>query len=164
MASSFGLSQESTGSTPTAAGVRRGAPIYSRPMSIADTAEFLIEPRWLLPVAPAHTVLEGHAVAVSGGRPLPLGPPAGPPPPYPTCARIVRERHALLPGLVNAHTRACHTLLRGLPVRGPRRRWLLETLCPLERRALSEDLVRDGTRLAIAEMLRAGITCYADES
>jgi 5-methylthioadenosine/S-adenosylhomocysteine deaminase len=133
-------------------------------MSGADTAEFLIEPRWLLPVAPAHAVLEGHAVAVSGGRILALGPAPELRQRYPTCARIVRERHALLPGLVNAQTRACHTLLRGLPVRGPRRRWLLETLSPLERRALSADFVRDGTRLGIAEMLRAGITCYADES
>ena len=133
-------------------------------MSSADTAEFLIEPRWLLPVAPANAALEGHAVAVSGGRILALGPAAELRQRYPTCARIVRERHALLPGLVNAHTRACHTLLRGLPVRGPRLRWLLETLAPLERRALSADLVRDGTRLGIAEMLRAGITCYADDS
>jgi len=130
-------------------------PIYSPPMSTADTAEFLIEPRWLLPVAPGNAVLEGHAVAVSGGRILALGPAAELRQRFPTCAHIVRERHALLPGLVNAHTRACHTLLRGVPVRGPRLRWLLETLSPLERRALSADLVRDGTRLGIAEMLRA---------
>src|SRR5215469_15707229 len=142
----------------------RGAPIYSPPMSIADTAEFLIEPRWLLPVAPGNAALEGHAVAVSGGRILALGPAAELRQRFPTCARVVRERHALLPGLVNAHTRACHTLLRGVPVRGPRLRWFLETLSPLERRALSADLVRDGTRLALAEMLRAGITCYADDS
>ena len=133
-------------------------------MSIPDTAEFLIEPRWLLPVAPANAVLEEHAVAVSGGRILAVGPAAELRQRYPTRARIVRERHALLPGLVNAHTRACHTLLRGVPVRGPRLRWLLETLAPLERRTLNADLVRDGTRLGIAEMLRAGITCYADES
>jgi 5-methylthioadenosine/S-adenosylhomocysteine deaminase len=133
-------------------------------MVTSDAADFLIEPRWLLPVAPANAVLEAHAVAVRGGRILAVGPAAEVHQRYPTCTRIVRERHAVLPGLVNTHTRACHTLLRGLPVRGPRRRWLLEVLAPLERRALSADLVRDGTRLAIAEMLRAGITCYADES
>ena len=38
------------------------------------------------------------------------------------------SQHALLPGFVNAHTRACHALLRGLPVRGPRLRWLAETV------------------------------------
>jgi 5-methylthioadenosine/S-adenosylhomocysteine deaminase len=133
-------------------------------MSSSGDAGFLIEPRWLLPVAPGNTVLEGHAVVVSRGRILAVGAAAELRERYPGHTRIVRERHALLPGLVNAHTRACHTLLRGVPVRGPRLRWLAERLAPLERRALSADLVRDGTRLAVAEMLRAGITCYADET
>lgn len=133
-------------------------------MSSADTAEFLIEPRWLLPIAPANTVLEGHAVAVRGGRIVAVGAAPELRQRYSARTRLVRERHALLPGLVNTHTCACHTLLRGLPVRGPRLRWLIETLAPLEGRALSADLVRDGTRLGIAEMLRAGITCYADQS
>jgi 5-methylthioadenosine/S-adenosylhomocysteine deaminase len=133
-------------------------------MASADTAEFLIEPRWLLPIAPANTVLEGHAIAVRGGRIVAVGAAPELRQRYATRTRIVRERHALLPGLVNTHTCASHTLLRGLPVRGPRLRWLIETLAPLEQRALSADLVRDGTRLGIAEMLRAGITCYADQS
>ena len=133
-------------------------------MSSSGDPEFLIEPRWLLPVAPGNAVLEGHAVAIHGGRILDVGPALELRQRYAGTTRLARERHALLPGLVNAHTRACHTLLRGLPVRGPRLRWLGETLAPLERRALNADLVRDGTRLGIAEMLRAGITCYADES
>ena len=133
-------------------------------MSERGPADFLIEPRWLLPVAPGHTVLEGQAVAVSGGRILAVGPAAELRQRCAARTRIVRERHALLPGLVNAHTHACHTLLRGMPVRGPRLRWVSESLAARERRALSADLVRDGTRLAIAEMLRAGITCYADQS
>jgi 5-methylthioadenosine/S-adenosylhomocysteine deaminase len=139
-------------------------PIYSAAMSSSGDAEFLIEPRWLLPMAPANTVLEGQAVAVGGGRIIAVGPAAEVRQKYATHTRVVRERHALLPGLVNAHTRACHTLLRGVAVRGPRLRWLAETLAPIERRALSADLVRDGTRLGVAEMLHAGITCYADES
>jgi 5-methylthioadenosine/S-adenosylhomocysteine deaminase len=133
-------------------------------MSTRECADLLIEPRWLLPIAPANTALADHAVAVSAGRILAMGPAAQLRARFEIRERVVRERHALLPGLVNAHTRACHTLLRGLPVRGPRWRWLTETLAPVEQRCLSADFVRDGTRLGLAEMLRAGITCFADLS
>src|SRR6266566_2530111 len=120
------------------------APIYwqtmppGETMSIRERADLLIEARWLLPIAPANTVLADHAVAVTAGRIVALGPAAQLRARFEARERVVRERHALLPGLVNAHTRACHTLLRGLPVRG--------------------------TRLGVAEMLRAGITCFADLS
>ncbi len=133
-------------------------------MSTRECADLLIEPRWLLPIAPANIALADHAVAVSAGRILAMGPAAQLRARFEIRERVVRERHALLPGLVNAHTRACHTLLRGLPVRGPRWRWLTETLAPVEQRCLSADFVRDGTRLAMAEMLCAGITCFADLS
>ena len=127
-------------------------------------ADLLIEPRWLLPIAPGNSALEARAVAVAGGRIVAVGPAAELRQRFAPRERIVRERHALIPGLVNAHTRACHALLRGMPVRGPRLRWLAEQVAPLERRALSADFVRDGTRIAIAAMLRAGITCFADLS
>jgi 5-methylthioadenosine/S-adenosylhomocysteine deaminase len=133
-------------------------------VSTRECADLLIEPRWLLPIAPANTALADHAVALSAGRILAVGPAAQLRARFEIRERVVRERHALLPGLVNAHTRACHTLLRGLPVRGPRWRWLTETLAPVEQRCLSADFVRDGTRLGLAEMLRAGITCFADLS
>src|SRR5256885_673028 len=133
-------------------------------MSTRESAELLIEARWLLPIAPANTALADHAVAVSAGRIVAIGPSAALRARFEIRERVVRERHALLPGLVNAHTRACHTLLRGLPVRGPRWRWLTETVAPVEERCVSADFVRDGTRLAVAEMLRGGVTCFADPS
>jgi 5-methylthioadenosine/S-adenosylhomocysteine deaminase len=133
-------------------------------MSTPQPADLLIEPRWLLPIAPVNTALGSQAVAVGGGRILAVGSAAELRARFAPREQAQRPRHALLPGFVNAHTRACHALLRGLPVRGPRLRWLAETVAPLERRAVSADFVRDGTRLAVAAMLRAGITCYADLS
>jgi 5-methylthioadenosine/S-adenosylhomocysteine deaminase len=131
---------------------------------LRERAELLIEARWLLPVAPANVVLPDHALALSGGRILALGPAAQLRERFEAREHLLRPRHALLPGLVNAHTSACHALLRGLPGSGPRRHWRSEVLAPLERRFGSADFVRDGTRLGIAEMLRAGITCFADLS
>jgi 5-methylthioadenosine/S-adenosylhomocysteine deaminase len=127
-----------------------------------ESADLLIEARWVLPVAPVNTVLADHAVAVTAGRIVGLGPTAEMNARFEPRERVVRSGHALLPGFVNAHTRAATSLLRGLPVRGPRLRWIRETVVPVARRFMSPDFVRDGTQLAIAEMLRAGITSFAD--
>ena len=69
----------------------------------------------------------------------------------------------LIPGLVNAHTHAAMTLFRGLADDLPLDAWLRERIWPVERRFVSAEFVRDGTELAIAEMLRAGITCFSDQ-
>lgn len=127
-------------------------------------ADLLIEPRWLLPVAPAGAALPGCAVVIRHGRIIAVGAAAQLRERFAAREHVVRRHHVLLPGFVNAHTRACHALLRGMPVRTPRQRWLAEELAPLERRAVGADFVRDGTRSAIAAMLRAGITCFADDS
>jgi 5-methylthioadenosine/S-adenosylhomocysteine deaminase len=124
-----------------------------------QSADLLIEPRWLLPIAPVGGALEGYAVAVADGRITAVGPVAELRGRCSARERVVRPQHALLPGLVNAHTHACHTLLRSRPLRAAR-----SELAALERRALGADFVRDGTRAAIAAMLRAGITCFAEES
>src|ERR1700738_2196580 len=127
-----------------------------------ESADLLIEARWVLPIAPVNTVLADHAVAVTSGRIVALGPIAQMNARFEPRERVVRRDHALLPGFVNAHTRAAMTLLRGLPVRGPRSRWLRDTVRAAEQRCMSPDFIREGTQLAIAEMLRAGITSFAD--
>jgi len=131
-------------------------------MPSRQPVDLVIEARWVLPIAPENSALAGHAVAVSDGRIVALGPAAELRERYAPQEHVVRDAHALLPGFVNAHTRAATVLLRGLPVRAPRLRWLRETLAPAEERWLSPDFVHDGTRLAIAEMLRAGITAFGD--
>lgn len=127
----------------------------------SETVDLLIDARWVLPIAPVNTALAQHAVAVADGRVVAVGPAAQMAARFQAREHVSRPNHALLPGFVNAHTRAATTLLRGTSVEGPRSRWIRETLSPLEQRFASPDLVRDGTRLAIAEMLQAGITCFA---
>jgi 5-methylthioadenosine/S-adenosylhomocysteine deaminase len=127
-----------------------------------ESVDLVIEARWVLPIAPVNTVLTDHAVAVSAGRIVAVAPIAEVNAIFEPRERVVRGDHALLPGFVNAHTRAATTLLRGLPVYGPRRQWMRETVLPAARACMSPDFVREGTQLAIAEMLRAGITAFAD--
>jgi 5-methylthioadenosine/S-adenosylhomocysteine deaminase len=127
-----------------------------------ESVDLVIEARWVLPIAPVNTVLTDHAVAVSAGRIVAIAPTTEVNAIFESRERVIRGNHALLPGFVNAHTRAATTLLRGLPVQGPRQRWMRETVLPAARACMSPDFVREGTQLAIAEMLRAGITAFAD--
>jgi 5-methylthioadenosine/S-adenosylhomocysteine deaminase len=69
----------------------------------------------------------------------------------------------LVPGLINTHVHAAMTLFRGLADDLPLDAWLREGVWPVERRFASAEFVRDGTELAIAEMLAAGITCFSDQ-
>lgn len=131
-------------------------------MPPTEPVDLLIEARWVLPIAPVNTVLTDQAVAVSAGRIVAIGPREKLAAQFEPREVVVRGNHALLPGFVNAHTQAAMALLRGVPVYGPRARWIRETVSPLESRWMGPDFVRDGTQLAIAEMLRAGITTFAD--
>jgi len=69
---------------------------------------------------------------------------------------------AVIPGLVNAHTHAAMTLLRGLADDLRLDVWLHGYMMPVEREFVSPDFVRLGTLLACAEMIRGGVTCFAD--
>ena len=68
----------------------------------------------------------------------------------------------LMPGLVNAHTHAPMALLRGLADDLRLDVWLMGYMMPVEREFVSPDFVRLGTRLGCAEMIRSGVTCFAD--
>lgn len=126
------------------------------------TQKLLIAARWVVPVEPAQAVFENHAVAVRDGRIEAVLPLAEAAVRYADFERVDLPAHALIPGLVNAHTHAAMTLLRGIADDLPLMRWLEEHIWPLEAKHVSPQFVRDGTLLACAEMLRGGITCFND--
>jgi 5-methylthioadenosine/S-adenosylhomocysteine deaminase len=107
-------------------------------------------------------VLEGHAVAVRDGRIEAVLPQSEATSRFRDYESLVLADHVLIPGLVNAHTHAAMSLMRGLADDLPLMRWLEEHIWPAEGRHVSPAMVRDGTLLACAEMLRGGITCFND--
>ncbi len=121
--------------------------------------DLLIEPRWLVPVEPHGVVLEDHAVAVDGDRIVAVLPIADARARYAPRERVELAEHAVMPGLVNAHTHNPMTLMRGLADDLPLMRWLQDHIWPAEAKAIGPEFVRDGVELAIAEMLRGGTTC-----
>ena len=123
----------------------------------------LIAPRWCVPVDSAATIHEDYAVAVSDDRIVDVLPLDAARAAFQPSVFVERPGHVLIPGLVNTHTHAAMTLFRGLADDMPLETWLRDGIWPAEKRWVSAEMVRDGTELAIAEMLRAGITCFSDQ-
>ncbi len=111
---------------------------------------------------PPGAVLEDHAVALRQGRIEAVLPCADAGARFSSYERVELGEHALIPGLVNAHTHAAMALMRGLADDLPLMRWLEEHIWPAETRHVSPQFVKDGTLLACAEMLRGGVTCFND--
>jgi 5-methylthioadenosine/S-adenosylhomocysteine deaminase len=122
----------------------------------------LFNARWIVPVEPEGQVLEHHALVIQDGRILALLPQAEAAMRYTAETCLNLDHHVLMPGLINAHTHASMNLLRGLADDLPLMTWLQDHIWPAEARWVNPDFVRDGTLLAIAEMLRGGVTCFND--
>jgi len=128
-------------------------------MTPVDT---VIHARWIIPVEPASVTLENHALAIKNGRIVGLLPSADAAARYHASHTEHLPDHALLPGLVNCHTHAAMNLMRGIADDLQLMEWLQGHIWPLEQQWMGESFVKDGTDLAIAEMLRGGTTCFND--
>jgi len=105
---------------------------------------------------------ENGAVAVLGDQIVAVGPEPVIKQTYTARETIDCEGKLLMPGLINAHTHVPMTLLRGLADDLRLDVWLMGYMMPVEREFVSPDFVRLGTQLACAEMIRSGVTCFAD--
>ena len=129
---------------------------------MSQRIDALICPRWTIAVEPDTEVQEDLAVAIDKGRILALLPRTEATRRFEPDVLHERPDHVLLPGLVNAHTHAAMTLMRGYADELPLARWLKERIWPVEMSLVNPDFVAAGTRLAVAEMLRGGTSCFAD--
>lgn len=122
----------------------------------------LIEPDWLWTGHAAQTALRDQSLVHQDGRIVAVLPAEQARVRYPQAKRVALPRHLLLPGLINAHTHAAMCLLRGVGSDLPLEAWLQGAVWPLEQRWMGAGFVRAGSELAAAEMIRSGITCFAD--
>lgn len=128
-------------------------------MSEALTA---LVPDWVVPVVPEDAVLTATAVVVDGDRIRAVVPQSELSEAFPDCDVVALPGRVLIPGLINMHTHCAMSLFRGLADDLPLMRWLEDYIWPAEKRWVGPKFVRDGSELAIAEMLRGGITCFND--
>lgn len=105
---------------------------------------------------------EEGALAIQGDHIVAVGTEAGLRAAYHPASMIDCGGKVLMPGLVNSHTHVPMTLLRGLADDLRLDVWLMGYMMPVEREFVSPDFVRLGTKLACAEMIRSGVTTFAD--
>jgi 5-methylthioadenosine/S-adenosylhomocysteine deaminase len=127
-----------------------------------QAVDTLIHARWVIPVEPDLTCLEHTSLALRGGRIVDIQPTVAARTRYTATEIVEMPNHALIPGLVNAHTHAAMSLFRGLSDDLPLMDWLTKHIWPAEAKWVSPEFVRDGVRLAAAEMLKSGTTCLND--
>lgn len=122
----------------------------------------LLHPDWVIPIEPRGQVLSDHTVLIEGDRIAAILPLTQARARHPDAGIERLPGCALMPGLVNAHTHAAMSLLRGFGDDVPLMSWLKDHIWPAEARWVSEAFVEEGTRLACCEFLFAGVTTFND--
>ncbi len=108
------------------------------------------------------TMYEPGAVAIQGDQIVGVGPDGDLRAAYQASQVFDCHGKVLMPGMINAHTHVPMTMLRGLADDLRLDVWLMGYMMPVERQFVSPEFVRLGTRLACAELIRSGVTCFAD--
>ncbi len=109
-----------------------------------------------------HRVIQDAGIAVAGGRIVAVGSNRDIVANYRAAQTVDASGTTIIPGLINGHTHIPMTLFRGLADDLDLQDWLTKYIFPAEAKNLSEEFVRAGTRLGLAEMIRGGTTTYCD--
>lgn len=131
-------------------------------MSTRDKCDLLINAKWIIPVIPEAKVYSDCSLVINQGKIAEILPSSEANKRYQASESIELGEHIVTPGLINAHGHAAMSLLRGYADDLPLDTWLNEHIWPAEGKHVSAEFVKDGARLAIAEMIRSGTTCFSD--
>ena len=109
-----------------------------------------------------HRIIQDAGIAVAAGRIVAVGPRREIVANYSAAQVVDASGRLIIPGLINGHTHVPMTLFRGLADDLDLQDWLTKYIFPAEAKNVSEEFVRAGTRLGLAEMIRGGTTTYCD--
>ena len=124
--------------------------------------DLLIHCRWLIPVIPENQILENYTIAVHSGRIIDLIPQPKALQDYSAKQEIELGQHVVMPGLINTHSQGAMRLLRGHSDAPSMGAWLEKYAQPTDHKFIDSNLIHDGIRLAMAEMIKTGTTCFAE--
>ena len=135
-------------------------------MSVAQrrktNVDLIIRNATIVTMDGSRRVIEDGGVVVKGGRIVAVGSTAEVDRGYAAREVINATGKVVIPGLINGHTHVPMTLFRGIADDLDLQEWLTKYIFPAEAKNVTEDFVRVGTRLGLAEMIRSGTTTYCD--
>ena len=139
-----------------------GGPARGQKPQAKERADLIAAGGTIVTMDGERRIIEDGAIAVKGDAIVAVGKRAEIEAKYTAARRIQAQGKLILPGLINGHTHAPMTLLRGLKDDVTLEEWLTKYIFPAEAKNVTEDFARWGTRLAALEMIRGGTTTYAD--
>ncbi len=128
----------------------------------AEPVDLVVEGKYVIAMDEQMTVIPDGAVAIEGGVIVALGPAEEIDARYAAAERLAGDDRIVLPGLINGHSHAAMTLLRGVADDLELMTWLNDYIFPAEVEFVDAEFVRIGTELACWEMIRGGTTTFVD--
>ena len=124
-----------------------------------QAVDFIINADVIVTVNENNQVLTEHALIINDGKIIDILPQSETTN-YQTNNQI--HKNLLSPGFINMHTHAAMNVFKGLACDKPLASWLDEYIWPAEHKLASPEMIHAGTELALAEMIKSGITCFND--
>ncbi len=128
----------------------------------AERVDLLVLGGTIVTMNPGRQVIQDGGIAVREGRIVSVGLRTEILKQYSARQRVDATGRVIIPGLINGHTHIPMTLFRGLADDLDLQEWLTKYIFPAEAKNVTEEFVRVGTRLGLAEMIRGGTTTYCD--
>ncbi len=132
------------------------------PLKVRRQVDLLVLGGTIVTMDGARRVIDDGGIAIAGGRIVGIGPRAEIERSYSSRQRVFATGKVITPGLINGHTHVPMVLFRGLADDLDLQEWLTKYIFPAEAKNVTEDFVRVGARLGLAEMIRGGTTTYCD--
>ena len=130
--------------------------------SAAAAIDLIVPGDYVVAMDAAGTIVENGAVAIDDGVIVAVGPAAEIAAAYSATETLDGDNRIVMPGLVNGHSHAAMTLLRGVADDLALMVWLNDYMFPAEVEFVDAEFVRIGTELACWEMIRGGTTTFVD--
>src|SRR5689334_23821650 len=127
-----------------------------------ETVDLLVLGGTIVTMDQTRRLIDNGGLAISKGRIVAVGTRAEIERAYTSRQRVMATGKVITPGLINGHTHVPMVLFRGLADDLDLQEWLTKYIFPAEAKNVTEEFVRVGARLGLAEMIRGGTTTYCD--